>query len=283
MLQIQSVSRVFDNGLKALDGLSLRVEAGEVLVILGGSGCGKSTLLRLIAGLDQPTEGRVLLGAEPIRGPHPAIGLVFQEPRLLPWLRVAENVGFGLHDRPRAERDSRVQAALRRVGLAAHARDWPRALSGGMAQRAALARALVTRPQILLLDEPFSALDSLIRADLQDHLLELWAEDRQTLVVVTHDIEEALMLGDRIAVMQPRPGRLQAIHAVDLPRPRDRDGAAFERQKKMLRRALAQAAGATVEAPARLHGVRAAAAGLRSLSDQTCRDALAAVQGIAAR
>jgi sulfonate transport system ATP-binding protein len=250
MLQAQSVSRVFDNGLQALAGLNLQVEAGEILVILGGSGCGKSTLLRLIAGLDRPTEGRVLLDTEPIQGPHPAIGLVFQEPRLLPWLRVAENVGFGLHDRPRAERDGRVAAALERVGLAAHAGDWPRELSGGMAQRAALARALVARPRVLLLDEPFSALDSLIRADLQDHLLDLWAEDRQTLVVVTHDIEEALMLGDRIAVMRPRPGRLEGIHAVDLPRPRDRDSVAFERQKKALRRALADAARDPVNAAA---------------------------------
>jgi sulfonate transport system ATP-binding protein len=242
MLRIQGVSRIFDNGLQALDGLSLHVEPGEILVILGGSGCGKSTLLRLIAGLDQPSAGRVLLGAEPIRGPHPAIGLVFQEPRLLPWLRVADNVGFGLSELPRAERDGRVQAALERVGLAAHARDWPRELSGGMAQRAALARALVTRPQVLLLDEPFSALDSLIRASLQDHLLELWADERPTLVVVTHDIEEALILGDRIAVLQPRPGRLQEIHEISLERPRDRDGTAFEQHKKALRRALAQAA-----------------------------------------
>jgi len=244
MLRIQVVSRIFENGLRALDRLSLHVEPGEILVILGGSGCGKSTLLRLIAGLDRPSEGRVLLGAEPVQGPHPAIGIVFQEPRLLPWLRVVENVGFGLSGLPRAERNRRVQAALERVGLAANARDWPRQLSGGMAQRAALARALVTRPQVLLLDEPFSALDSLIRASLQEHLLELWADDRPTLVVVTHDIEEALILGDRIAVLQPRPGRLQTIHDVALPRPRDRDGAAFEQQQKALRRSLTQAAAA---------------------------------------
>ncbi len=242
MLRIQSVGRTFDNGLQALDNVSLDVAAGEILVILGGSGCGKSTLLRLIAGLDQPSEGRVLLGAEPIRGPHPAIGIVFQEPRLLPWLRVADNVGFGLSDLPRPERDSVVRAALARVGLTRHAQDWPRQLSGGMAQRAALARALVTRPQVLLLDEPFSALDSMIRASLQEHLLELWADERPTLVVVTHDIEEALILGDRIAVLQPHPGRLQEIHEIGLPRPRDRDGALFEQAKKSLRRALAHAA-----------------------------------------
>jgi len=242
MLKVQSVGRTFDNGLRALDGLSLDVAAGEILVILGGSGSGKSTLLRLIAGLDQPSEGRVLLGNVPIRAPHPAIGLVFQEPRLLPWLRVDDNVAFGLSALPRAERESRVRITLERVGLAAHARDWPRELSGGMAQRAALARALVTRPQILLLDEPFSALDSLIRGSLQEHLLELWADDRPTLLVVTHDIEEALILGDRIAVLRPRPGRLQEIHDIRLPRPRDRDSAAFEQHKRSLRRALSEAA-----------------------------------------
>lgn len=245
MLDIQGVGRTFDNGTQALDGLTLHIEEGEIMVILGGSGCGKSTLLRLIAGLDQPSEGRTVLGGEPIRGPHPSIGIVFQEPRLFPWLRVAENIGFGLSYLPRAERARRVGAVLDRIGLAANAQDWPRDLSGGMAQRVALARALVTRPRILLLDEPFSAVDSLTRASLQDHLLELWADGRDgfvtTFVMVTHDIEEALILGDRVAVLQPHPGRLREVHSVDLPRPRDRDTEAFARQKKILRRALGHA------------------------------------------
>jgi sulfonate transport system ATP-binding protein len=241
MLSIQHLGRTFDNGLQALDDLSLHVHEGEILAILGGSGCGKSTLLRLIAGLDRPTEGRILLRGNPVVAPHPEIGIVFQEPRLLPWLRVSDNVGFGLTDFPRATRDRRVEAALERVGLSAHARDWPRELSGGMAQRAALARALVARPQILLLDEPFSALDSLIRASLQEHLLDLWSDERLTIVVVTHDIEEALLLGDRIAVLQPRPGRLLELHGIDLPRPRDRDSETFAHLKKTLRRALGRA------------------------------------------
>lgn len=245
MLDIQGVGRTFDNGLRALDNLTLHVDAGEILVILGGSGCGKSTLLRIVAGLDQPSEGRIVLDGEPIRSPHPAIGIVFQEPRLLPWLQVADNVGFGLSDLSRTNRDRRVQAALERVGLAAHARDWPRELSGGMAQRVALARALVARPQVLLLDEPFSALDSLIRTSLQDHLLELWADDRParapTFIMVTHDIEEALILGDRVAVLQPHPGRLRELHSIDLPRPRDRDSATFAHHKRCLRGALGHA------------------------------------------
>ena len=243
MLALQAVGRTFDNGLRALDNLTMHVGEGEILAVLGGSGCGKSTLLRLIAGLDRPSEGSVLLRGEPIVAPHPAIGIVFQEPRLMPWLRVADNVGFGLSDLPRAERDRRVGAALERVGLRAHARDWPRELSGGMAQRAALARVLVARPQILLLDEPFSALDSLTRASLQDHLLDLWADAPLTVVLVTHDIEEAMILGDRVAVMRPRPGRLSETCSIDLPRPRDRDCETFTHVRKSLRRKLEHAGG----------------------------------------
>ena len=145
-------------------------------MVIGGSGSGKSTMLRAISGLDTPSQGRVVLDGMTITAPHEQIGIIFQEPRLLPWLRVADNVGFGLEQCPTAERNARVARALERVGLTDKARVWPRELSGGQAQRVAILRALVPRPQVLLLDEPFSALDAFTRADLQDHLLDLWAE-----------------------------------------------------------------------------------------------------------
>ena len=176
MLELDRVGKVYGNGVRALDGVSLSVGPGEIVAVVGGSGCGKSTLLRAISGLDTPSQGRVVLDGVAINAPHEKIGIIFQEPRLLPWLTVAGNVGFGLEDRPRAEREQRVAEALARVGLSDKAAMWPRELSGGQAQRVAIARALVPRPQVLLLDEPFSALDAFTRADLQDHLLDLWAD-----------------------------------------------------------------------------------------------------------
>ncbi|HVI50594.1 MAG TPA: ABC transporter ATP-binding protein [Candidatus Sulfotelmatobacter sp.] len=222
MLDIKTVSKRYPNGLLALSGLDLTVEKGEILAIVGGSGCGKSTLLRLLSGLDQPSSGRITLDGAPVLAPRPEIGVVFQEPRLMPWLSIDDNVAFGIRHLPAAEQRSRVGEALSRVGLASHAGHWPRELSGGQAQRAALARALVGRPQVLLLDEPFSALDALTRNDLQEHLLELWAYDRPTLVLVTHDIEEALFLADRVVVMQPNPGRIRTEVRPPLARPHDR-------------------------------------------------------------
>jgi sulfonate transport system ATP-binding protein len=170
--------------------------------------------------------------------PHQKIGIIFQEPRLLPWLNVADNVGFGLGDLPRAERAARVAAALKRVGLADKAAMWPRELSGGQAQRVAIARALVPRPEVLLLDEPFSALDAFTRADLQDHLLDLWADAKPTLILITHDVDEAIVLADRVMVMSPRPGRIFDEIEVALPRPRDRQSAAFDFAKRRVLAAL---------------------------------------------
>jgi sulfonate transport system ATP-binding protein len=238
MLVLDRVGKTYPNGVRALDALSLEVAPGEILVVIGGSGCGKSTMLRAICGLDAPSQGRVALNGTTITEPHEQIGIIFQEPRLLPWLRVADNVGFGLEHRPREERRARVERALDRVGLADKARVWPRELSGGQAQRVAIARALVPRPQVLLLDEPFSALDAFTRADLQDHLLDLWADSQPTLVMVTHDVEEAIVLADRIMVMRPRPGRLYEEIACDLPRPRDRQSAAFDFVKRRVLAAL---------------------------------------------
>src|ERR1700752_2481773 len=226
MLVLDRIGKTYPNGVHALGGVSLEVELGEIVAVIGGSGCGKSTLLRAIAGLDPASEGTVKLDGERIGAPHEKIGIIFQEPRLLPWLKVADNVGFGLNGRPKAERAERVAAALRRGGLADKASGLPREFSGGQAQRVPIARALVPRPEVLLLDEPFSALDAFTRADLQDHLLDLWADMKPTLVMVTHDVEEAVVLADRIMVMRAHPGRFFEAIESDLPRPRDRQSAA---------------------------------------------------------
>src|SRR5262249_23132451 len=194
MLVLHNVGKTYPNGVRALDGVTIEIGLGEIVVVVGGSGCGKSTLLRVVSGLDRPTQGTTTFDGRPITAPQEKIGIVFEEPRLLPWLSVAGNVGFGLEHRPREERARRVAMQLERVGLHDKAGVWPRELSGGQAQRTALARALVTRPEVLLLDEPFSALDAFTRADLQDHLLDLWADFQPTLPVV--GFQAALAGGD---------------------------------------------------------------------------------------
>ncbi len=243
MLALDRVGKIYPSGVHALDGVTMQVNPGEIVAVVGGSGCGKSTLLRLVCGLDQPTQGAVVLDGVTISAPHEKIGIVFQEPRLLPWLTVAENVGFGLADRPRSERGERVATALSRVGLSDKAKVWPRELSGGQAQRVAIARALVNRPEVLLLDEPFSALDAFTRTDLQDHLLDLWSDFKPTLLIVTHDVDESIVLADRVIVMRPLPGRLFAEIEADLPRPRDRQSAAFDFAKRRVLAALDRSLG----------------------------------------
>lgn len=238
MLTIDTVSKTYPNGTHALERVSLAVNAGEIVAVVGGSGCGKSTMLRIVSGLEPASAGHVEVDGARITAPHQAVGLIFQEPRLLPWLTVAQNVAFGIAHLPKAEQQERVGAVLAKVGLSDYAPRWPRELSGGQGQRVAIARALVARPTVLLLDEPFSALDAFTRLDLQDHLLELWAETRPTLVVVTHDIDEALLLADRIVVMRPDPGRIARVIPVALPRPRDRLSAFFEEEKRNVLRAL---------------------------------------------
>jgi sulfonate transport system ATP-binding protein len=238
MLKLERVGKTYPNGVNALERFSAEITQGEIVAIIGGSGCGKSTLLRAIAGLDRATTGTVVLDDIAISAPHEKIGIIFQEPRLLPWLSVADNIGFGLDDRPRSEREARVAAALKRVGLADKAKAWPRELSGGQAQRVAIARALVPQPEVLLLDEPFSALDAFTRRDLQDHLLDLWADTRPTLVLVTHDVDEAVVLADRVLVMRPRPGRLFEQITINLARPRDRNSPLFDSFKRRVLTAL---------------------------------------------
>ncbi len=253
MLVLERIGKTYPNGVHALGGVSFDVEPGEIVAVIGGSGSGKSTLLRAIGGLDPASAGTILLDGEQIVAPHAKIGIIFQEPRLLPWLKVADNVGFGLCDRPRAERAHRVTVALKRVGLSDKAGMWPRELSGGQAQRVAIARALVPRPEVLLLDEPFSALDAFTRTDLQDHLLDLWADAKPTLILVTHDVDEAIVLADRIMVLCPRPGRIFDEIGLDLPRPRDRQSAAFDFAKRRvlvaLDRSLNRSAGSAESEP----------------------------------
>lgn len=238
MLAIEGVSRIFPGGQTALSGIDLTIDEGEIVAMVGGSGCGKTTLLRLISGLDLASRGQIRVDGEVIAKPSEKVGVIFQEPRLLPWLRVIDNIAFPLGALPRAEREERAERALLRVGLGGLGQRWPRDLSGGQMQRVSIARALVAEPSVLLLDEPFSALDAFTRASLHDHLLALWAERRPTLLIVTHDVEEAVTLADRVIVMQPNPGRIFAEIAVDLPRPRDRLDDAFHAMKRQILRAL---------------------------------------------
>lgn len=238
MLSIESLSKTYADGTRALDGIDLAVRSAEIVALIGGSGCGKTTLLRLVAGLDRPSAGRIVLDGEAITRPHPGVGLVFQEPRLLPWLDVAGNVGFGIDGLPRRERAERVAHALERVGLAEHAGRWPRELSGGQQQRVSIARAFVASPRVLLLDEPFSALDAFTRKDLHSHLLALWEEVRPTVIIVTHDVGEAVALADRAIVMRPRPGRLDDTVGLPLRRPRDSAAPASEAATRTILAAL---------------------------------------------
>ena len=256
MLSLAHLDKVYPNGAHALDDVCLDLEAGEIVALVGGSGCGKTTLLRLVSGLEAPTHGTVSVDGEAVAAPHPAVGIVFQEPRLLPWLTVAQNIGFGLEHLPASERRDRVEEALLKVGLAGYGPRWPRELSGGQAQRVSIVRALVTKPKVLLMDEPFSALDALTRATLQDHLLALWEASQPTLLLVTHDVEEAAALADRAVVMQPRPGRIFADIPVPLPRPRDRLSPGFVEAKRAILSALdgslSQASGGANGKPAEM-------------------------------
>ena len=226
-LSIEELSRTFPGvrggaPTRAIEPTSLRVADRDFLCLLGPSGCGKSTLLRMVAGLDRPTTGRILVDGEPVAGPGADRGMVFQSYTLFPWLTVEENIGFGLREQGvRAEERRRVAAHfIERVGLRGFERHYPRMLSGGMQQRTALARALANDPKVLLLDEPFGALDNQTRALMQELLLGIWEADRKTVLFVTHDIDEAIFMANRVAVMTARPGRIKSDIAIDLPHPR---------------------------------------------------------------
>lgn len=238
MLQIENVTKQFDNEFTAVESINLQVNNGKIISIVGTSGCGKSTLLRIIAGLDYPTSGSVRIHNQLIEAPHPEVGIIFQEPRLMPWLSVWKNVQFGLANVSKAEKEKITEETLGKVGLTEFSQLLPRELSGGMAQRVAIARALVTKPSILLLDEPFSALDAFTRMKLQEHLLKIWEYDRPTMILVTHDIEEALVLSDRLIVMRGSPGRIYQDFTLNLPRPRQRTELNFQQWKERVLREL---------------------------------------------
>ncbi len=224
--------RTRQGGVEALHPVNLAVNRGELLALIGPSGCGKTTMLRLIAGLTPPSAGDISIDGRALwRGDRRdaaalrGLGVVFQDATLFPWNTVAQNIALPatLRGVPRAERDARVQALMDLVGIAGFANSWPRDLSGGMRQRAAIARALAGEPDILLMDEPFAALDALTRAAMNLELQRIWLQTGCTAVLVTHAIEEAVFLADRIAVLSPRPARIEALIAVDLPRPRPAD------------------------------------------------------------
>ncbi|MDR0225308.1 MAG: ABC transporter ATP-binding protein [Burkholderiaceae bacterium] len=228
-IDVQAVSHWFGQGrgaLQVLDEVSLRVHPGEFVALLGPSGCGKSTLLRLVAGLDQPTAGTVAQDSQPICEPDPSRIVVFQDPTLFPWRTVRDNVALGLQARGLlASQAHRVDEALRLVGLEEFADSHPHQLSGGMAQRAALARALVNDPRLLILDEPLGKLDSLTRLAMQSEILRIWQNAGFSVLLVTHDVEEALFLAHRVLVFSQRPARIVAELPVDLPYPRQRGDA----------------------------------------------------------
>jgi sulfonate transport system ATP-binding protein len=213
--------------ITALQDINLTIEDGEFLIIVGSSGCGKSTLLRIIAGIENSYTGSVYLGDRSLSGPGLDRGMMFQEHRLLPWLTVEQNVAFAINWGDSDEKYRMVHEHLELVGLAQFARAYPCQLSGGMAQRVAIARAIVNRPKVLLLDEPFGALDALTRIQMQQELLHIWEVERTTMILVTHDIDEAVYLGDRIIVMSSRPGTIRKIVPVELSRPRDRSSYDF--------------------------------------------------------
>src|SRR5438270_3917498 len=233
-LRLHEVSKSFpapDDPLArhaALRNVSLSLAAGELVSLIGPSGCGKSTLLRLLAGLDRPTSGELLIGGEPITGPSAERGLIFQDPNLFPWLSVRRNIQAGLAARGvLRQRRHEVEEFMRLMGLEGFADVYPHQLSGGMAQRAALARALVNHPRVLLLDEPLGALDQFTRMRMQDEVLRVWQARGTTMVLVTHDIDEAIYLSDRIVLMTPRPGRIERILEIPLARPRQRNSREF--------------------------------------------------------
>jgi len=231
-LTIQNLHKTYrrEDGVEveAIHDLSLTVEAGELVSLVGPSGCGKSTLLRLLAGLEAATLGQLLIGPDPITGPSADRGLVFQDPNLFPWLTVRRNIQAGLvARRVLRQMAHEVDAFMRLVGLETFADSYPHQLSGGMAQRVGLARALVNHPRVLLLDEPLGALDAFTRMKMQDEVLRLWQNRGTTMLLVTHDIDEAIYMSDRIVLMSPRPGRVDRVIEIDLPRPRQRHSSEF--------------------------------------------------------
>ncbi|WP_375456320.1 ABC transporter ATP-binding protein [uncultured Methylobacterium sp.] len=239
ILDVRNVSKTYraqGRTTEALRGANLTVQRGDFVCLLGASGCGKSTLLRILAGFEAATGGQALMWGKPIPGPGPSRGMVFQDYGLFPWLTVRHNIGFGpkSRGRPHAEVRETAERYIDLVGLSRFADAYPHQLSGGMKQRVAIARVLANDAEVVLMDEPFGALDAMTRERLQDELLDLWRRTGLTVLFVTHAIEEAIFLADRIVMMSPGPGRIEAVHAIDLPRRRDVSSPAFNDVRRML-------------------------------------------------
>jgi NitT/TauT family transport system ATP-binding protein len=236
-VKVEDATKTFSSrkgDVTALEHVNLEVHDGQFVCLLGPSGCGKTTLLRMIGGLDVPTSGTISIDGKIVDGPSPKMTMVFQEYSLYPWRTVAENVGFGLEmiGVPKEERIAEVNKRLALVGLTGFGDNYPYELSGGMRQRAAVARALATDPAVMLMDEPFGALDAQTRNKMQRELLQIWEETKKTILFVTHSVDEAVYLSDKIVILTPRPGRIYEIYPNPLPRPRDRTSIEFAKLRK---------------------------------------------------
>jgi NitT/TauT family transport system ATP-binding protein len=243
-VEIDGISKVYDTGMLALENVSLRLADGSFTSLLGPSGCGKSTLLNMVAGFIAPTQGRIVVDGKPVAAPGADRGMVFQEYALFPWRTVTENVRFGpmVRKLPRAEQLALARKYLAMVGLERHAEKYPSQLSGGMKQRVAIARALANGPSVLLMDEPFGALDAQTRETLQEELLSIWQQDRKTVIFVTHSVTEAIFLSDQVVLMGTLPGSIREIFPVALEHPRDRTGAEFVAIERKVHRMMREEA-----------------------------------------
>ncbi|GAB6390880.1 MAG: ABC transporter ATP-binding protein, nitrate/sulfonate/bicarbonate transport system [Treponematales bacterium] len=230
--------------IAVLDDVNLHFDPGEFIALIGPSGCGKSTLLRVIAGLTQADSGGIFVDGVPVAGPGFERGLVFQDPTLFPWMTIYENIAYGLRSRGAYQKEKRrIPGYFKLVGLEGFEKSYPHHLSGGMAQRAALARALVNDPKVLLLDEPLGALDAFTRMNMQDEILNIWKERRQTIVMVTHDVDEAIYMASRIVVMSARPAKIERVITVEIGRPRRRDDPDFLMMRSQILKILHFAGG----------------------------------------
>ncbi|MCE9592707.1 MAG: ABC transporter ATP-binding protein [Planctomycetes bacterium] len=234
---VRGLGKVFErkgDGLVVLDQVDLTIAAGEFVCLLGPSGCGKSTLLNIIGGFEKPTVGSVTIDGAPVVGPDPRRVFVFQEYGVFPWASVWDNIAIGLRHLPRAERDARIHRYVELIGLEGFEKTYSSELSGGMRQRVAVARALAVSPDVILMDEPLGALDSLTRFQMRTEILRLWQKERMTILFVTHDVDESVQLADRVVVMSPRPGRIAAVVPIDMPHPRELGSPAYAALKTKL-------------------------------------------------